>query len=366
MNVCDGLLKELPCDKSGLGYTREPVSQHGNTLYLMKQQGQNFPDVVDGEYYFIRVQGCDTCCETMRVVSKHGDTLTVERNNPCPCISSNAKVAYDAQSKAYIQAAAREIGINAASPLTYDCETNTISLDCTKLAFDSDCGCGTGGGAGGGYAGEKGEAGRDGRDGVGILSLSVRNNVLYWTDTLGNEYTAGTITAARGVQGEKGERGEQGERGEKGEKGDGLGTLRMTGKPDGTMVLALTDGEGKRTEVGSWLPPRGVGIEDATINDAGNLILTLTDDTEVDAGYVRGARGEQGEVASFSVLYKNGTVYVAGPVNAEFYLRAGGRMLGSRVRIPSSGVWSGANPNTGAETLIEVVHNGGVVALGYF
>jgi len=70
------------------------------------------------------------------------------------------------------QASARGIGINVKSPLEYDCETNTLSLDCNKLATDSDCGCGSGQNkTGEGRRGPQGPAGRNGADGISITDV---------------------------------------------------------------------------------------------------------------------------------------------------------------------------------------------------
>lgn len=38
----------------------------------------------------------------------------------------------------------------------------------------------------------------------------------------------------------------------------------------------------------------GVGIASAIVNEEGNLIITLTDDSEINAGYVKGADGKDG------------------------------------------------------------------------
>lgn len=367
MNVCPIRLQTLPCGLQGYGYLSTPVRSTDTVLRLMNGHGAFFPALQGGQYFFVTVQGCDGCCETMRVTARDGDVLTVVRTDICDCINSNARVTYDAGSREYIQAIAREIGINTVSPLNYDCETHTLSIDCNKLATDSDCGCGSGTGtAGGGLRGPQGPAGRDGADGVGIERFSIDgNNTLYWTNTVGKTYTIGTLTAPRGEKGEKGDKGDTGPQGPQGPAGTDAGTISMS-EVAGVFTLQLTKPDGTNKVIGSWQPVAGVGIEDANVNSDGNLIIDLTNGTQANAGYVIGPRGPVGEVASFGVLYRNGTVYVNGPVGAEFYLRRSGTMLGGRQTIPSGGVAQMANPNTGAEALIEVVHNGGVVALGWF
>lgn len=42
----------------------------------------------------------------------------------------------------------------------------------------------------------------------------------------------------------------------------------------------------------------GKGIQSATINDSGHLILTLTDGTKLDAGVAKGAQGPKGDTGA--------------------------------------------------------------------
>lgn len=368
MNVCTARLQELPCDLRGFGYLAEPVRLNDTTLLLMKGQGEYFPAITGDQFFFVNVEGCKGCCEHMRVTARDGDRLTVERTGRCDCINSNAKVSYDYTSKHYIQAIAREIGLNVLSPLTYDCETNTVGIDCTKLAQDSDCGCGSGNNAPGtGPRGPRGESGRDGTDGVGVRSISIdATNTLSYTDTLGRTYTIGTVTAAQGPKGDKGDVGEPGPQGPPGIKGDSVGQLSMRDNSDGTFSLILTDGNGQVTEVGSWTPPAGPGIADMNINANGELIVELTTGVQINAGVTIGPRGPVGPAASFDVTYVNGQVYVAGPAGAEFWFIRQGTQLGPRLFIPADGIWYGNNPNTGVPTVIGVRTAGGVVAVGYF
>ncbi len=82
---------------------------------------------------------------------------------------------------------------------------------------------------------------------------------------------------------------------------DGVGVKDATINDKGELVLTLTDNTtinagkvtGDGTPGGDGLD--GVGIKDATINADGHLILTLTDDKTIDAGLVRGADGQNAE-----------------------------------------------------------------------
>lgn len=369
MNACKQRLQTLPCDKLGYGYTSNPLGTSDTKLHLMRNQGNAFPPLAEGQYFFVVVKPCDNeCCETMRVIARDGDVLTVERTNACDCIGSNARVSYLDYGREYVQALAREIGLNTVAPLVYNCETNTLSLDCTKLNMGGDCGCGSGKEeAGGGRRGPQGERGADGKDGVSVSSIAIdATNTLSWTDSKGKTHTIGTVLPPQGQKGEKGDAGERGPIGPAGPQGEGAGSISMErDEATGTFTLYITNGEGVKRSLGSWKPEAGVGIADMTVTD-GNLEVTLTDGNKVNAGSIVGPRGPQGQTASFSMLYSGGRVYIGGPAKAEVYLRKDGEMLGTRQQIPDNGLLVIDNPNTAAEAVIELIHNNGVVALGQF
>ena len=368
MNTCPTRLQTLPCALRGYGFLSAPVRRGDVTLRLMKGQGAYFPELRGDQFFFVTVEGCDGCCEHMRVTARDGDLLTVERGNGCDCINSNARVSYDYTSREYIQAIAREIGINVISPLTYDCETHTLGIDCNKLAQDSDCGCGSGQNKSGeGRRGPQGEAGRDGADGISVAKITIDEyNTLRWVDSKQRQHTIGTITAAQGPKGEKGESGPPGPQGPAGLQGEGAGTISMVKEDNGEYALLLTEPDGTNKTIGTWKPVAGVGIKDMNIEKNGHLIVELTDGVKLDAGSAAGPKGEKGDTASFSMLYRAGTVYIAGPVGEEVYMVQNGDILGTRTTIPASGVLSIPNPNAGAEGLVSLVHNSSVVALGWF
>ena len=83
------------------------------------------------------------------------------------------------------------------------------------------------------------------------------------------------VEAIRGEKGDKGDPGPTGEQGPKGDKGDtGVGK-------DGKDGVAGKDGaDGSDGE-------DGVGVQDATVDFDGHLVLTLTNGEEVDAGSVK-------------------------------------------------------------------------------
>ena len=84
------------------------------------------------------------------------------------------------------------------------------------------------------------------------------------------------VEAIRGEKGDKGDPGPTGEKGPKGDKGD-TGPAGTSGKDgvDGKDGADGKDGED------------GVGVQDATVDFDGHLVLTLTNGEEVDAGSVK-------------------------------------------------------------------------------
>jgi hypothetical protein len=87
------------------------------------------------------------------------------------------------------------------------------------------------------------------------------------------------IQAVEAVRGEKGDKGDPGPTGEKGPKGDkgNTGPAGISGK-DGVNGKDGTDGKDGED---------GVGVQDATVDFDGHLVLTLTNGEEVDAGSVK-------------------------------------------------------------------------------
>lgn len=215
MNACPSLIHTLACHESGKGYLRSSWTG-GNRLQLFKDDGEQFPAILTpGGFYFVTVQDkCTGKCETVQVKGRDGDDLIIESTSPDHCYPTNSIVQYHLGAQ-FIRAVAREIGLNVKDPLVYDCATNTLSIDCHKLAMDPDCGCGGTGlgapGAGNPGAGLPGPPGRNGNDGVGIRSIELGpNNELYVTLTDSRVITAGIIKTVKGDRGDTGAQGRDG------------------------------------------------------------------------------------------------------------------------------------------------------------
>lgn len=115
-----------------------------------------------------------------------------------------------------------------------------------------------------------GTAGKDGSDGKSAYELAVDNG---YTGTQ-EEWLASLV-------GQKGDKGDQGDKGD-----DGLSAFEIYQKyhPEytGTEEDWLETLKGESGAAGE----QGVGIKNAYINEEYHLILILTNDTEIDAGYV--------------------------------------------------------------------------------
>lgn len=266
--ACDKPLIFLSCDSSGQARTAQAVNPNDTVIQLMRGQGSRFPEVPNGKWFYIRVVGCDSCCETMRVVGRDGDKLHVQRGfgTQCTCIKSNSLITYTTDTQYFFEDLLSVLPLNVADPLKYNCETNTLSVDCAKL-FSSKCGgCGCEGtsniaaaenpapaGGGGGGAGLRGPKGDRGDAGVGIQTMNVSaTKRLIVTLTDGRLIDAGMVPTAAGVPGERGAPGEKGEKGEKGDAGTSLVEFTMQ---NGNLIAAMSNGESKN--LGSVIGPQG-------------------------------------------------------------------------------------------------------------
>ena len=146
--------------------------------------------------------------------------------------------------------------------------------------------------------GDKGEQGDTGATGVGVKSVAIDddgNLIITLTDD--TVYNLGKVTEA------KGDKGDQGDKGDKGDTGaTGVGVKSVTIDEDGNLIITLTDdtvhnagkvnasnGENGRNGAD------GVGIENAVVDENGNLIITLSDGTVHNLGKVTGEKGDAGK-----------------------------------------------------------------------
>ena len=226
--ACNNNLVFISCEYSGIGFTSKAVPEDATRIQLMKGHGKNFPPVTKGSHFYITVEGCNSCCETMRVVGIDGDVLEVERNlgDACTCIKSNAKVSYTSSNKEFFEDINGVIPLNVQSPLKFDCATNTLSVDCASL-FKAGCGGGCDCGEGG--CDECGDKPND----------------------------AGTTSGLRGPKGAKGDNGETGRQGDAGVAGDSAAKI-ATARADGLdLVFTLSDDSVVRAQNAIPAPLKG-------------------------------------------------------------------------------------------------------------
>ena len=181
-----------------------------------------------------------------------------------------------------------------------------------------------------GEKGDKGDTGADGKNGVSVAKTEINNKgelVITLSDNTvsnlgvvvgakGDKGDKGD-TGAQGIQGEQGIQGVQGEKGDTGAAGkDGVGietitidngNLKITLTNETTLDLGSIKGEtgaqgiqgekGDKGETGAT-GEAGVGIASADINAYGELVLIYTDGSDTNLGVVVGAKGEKGDTGA--------------------------------------------------------------------
>ena len=133
--ACSPRYVGLPCPLSGVGYSAAAVSLGAASITLQAGHGAFFPAVSAGQFFFAEMtDACGDCCETVRVTGKTGDILQIVRDAPGCCFASNSRVRYVSHTRDAVLAIAEEVPINVVPPLQYDCETRTLSINCSMLA----------------------------------------------------------------------------------------------------------------------------------------------------------------------------------------------------------------------------------------
>jgi len=118
-----------------------------------------------------------------------------------------------------------------------------------------------------------------------------------------------------GLQGERGPQGEQGIQGNVGPQGErGIqGNVGATGATGATGPQGIQGNAGVNGTNGQ----DGIGVSTATVT-SGNLIITLSDDTQINAGNVvgpqgpQGERGEAGNATTGNIVFDGNQLYVGG------------------------------------------------------
>lgn len=348
----------LPCSRTGKGFTAKALEPNGTRLQLMGGHGNHFPDLSNGGHFYVRVAGCDSCCEVMKVIGKDTDVLIIDRNygTQCTCIHSNALVQYSLDNQWAYEDLSQYIPLKVTDPLTWNCETNTLGVDCSKLFSEEcgSCGCdceggehaGEGNGTGGG-TGLRGEKGDRGDQGIGISNMAVSAaGMLMVTLTDGRTISAGKLPQAKGVPGERGERGLPGPQGDQGEPGRSISRAE---RRDNKLIIVMDDGfevdlgdvtgppgpKGDQGEPG----PKGDRGEDGKIPyivyvaGSKNGRIFGPANTRIQVGYMTKDKADKMEVPSASV-----TVVTDGNGNASIPLIPAGNFIEYRVNSRLVGI----------------------------
>jgi len=136
--------------------------------------------------------------------------------------------------------------------------------------------------------------GDTGATGVGISSATITNNELILTKTDSTTVNAGNVRGAQGIQGP-------------------AGTITVgavaTGA-EGTDVLVTNTGTGSAATLNFTIPKgdTGLGIYSALVDSDGNLIITLTDSTTINAGSTVGPTGPQGAKGDTGLSITSGSI----------------------------------------------------------
>lgn len=344
--ACEKPLIFLPCGLTGEARTAQAVNPSDTVIQLMNGQGSRFPQVPAGKWFYIRVVGCDGCCETMRVVGRDVDKLHVQRGfgTQCTCIKSNSFLTYTTDTQYFYEDILSVLPLNVADPLHYNCETNTISVDCSKLHSSKCGGCGCEGtsdtaaaenGNVVGTGGLRGPQGDKGDQGVGISSMVISaTKRLIVTLTDGRVVDAGSVPTAQGLPGPRGDKGDQGEKGDKGDPGVGITTFSLQ---DGNLMATMTDGQSKN--LGSVIGPQGKQGIQGVAGPQGVNFSYVEDNTD---GYLCGASGS--------------TVKLV-------LLTPNGEEDGGTFEIPPAGYIKMRKLNVTTKTPVIIRHNGTTMAI---
>lgn len=161
-----------------------------------------------------------------------------------------------------------------------------------------------------GAAGADGEDGATGAAGVGVAKVEIVDGVLYiyYTNDPDTAVEVGPVKGEKGDKGDKGDTGAAGQDGQDGAPGadgkDGIGIKEITTKDaedgDGFYIVITKDDE-TETKLGPIKDGEdgangadGVGITNVEIDAEGNLVLTMTNGTTLNAGNVKGEKGDTG------------------------------------------------------------------------
>ena len=218
-----------------------------------------------------------------------------------------------------------------------------------------------------GPKGDTGATGATGAQGIqGPIGLTGPQGNTGATGATGAQGVAGPkgdtgATGAQGVKGDTGATGPQGAQGDTGATGVGVSAASVNGT--GHLIITKTDSttvdagsvigpKGDTGATGAQGPqgstgPAGLGVYSAVVDGSGNLQITLTDASNINAGSVIGPQGPQGAAGPAGRSIANGGVVVDSGGNLQVTLSDGTTINAGKVVGPQGN--TGATGATGAQ-----------------
>ena len=219
-----------------------------------------------------------------------------------------------------------------------------------------------------GIQGIKGDTGEQGPAGLSVTSASVNSfGRLLIVKSDNSTVDAGSVVGPQGAQGLKGDTGEAGATGPAGSNGtsgtNGVGITTAAVNGSGNLIITKTDSStvdagsviGPKGDTGSTgaqgpqgsTGPAGLGIYSVVVDGDGNLQVTLTDASTINAGSTVGPQGPQGAAGPAGRSIANGGVVIDAGGNLQITLTDGVTInAGSAVGPQGS---TGATGATGAQ-----------------
>ena len=219
-----------------------------------------------------------------------------------------------------------------------------------------------------GIQGIKGDTGEQGPAGLSVTSASVNSfGRLLIVKSDSSTVDAGVVVGPQGAQGLKGDTGDAGATGPAGSNGtsgtNGVGITTAAVNGSGNLIITKTDSStvdagsvigptGSTGSAGAQGPqgstgPAGLGIYSVVVDGDGNLQVTLTDASTINAGSTVGPQGPQGAAGPAGRSIANGGVVIDAGGNLQITLTDGVTInAGSAVGPQGS---TGATGATGAQ-----------------
>lgn len=347
--TCKFNLRTLPCDRLGLARTSQAIHKESTKIQLQAGGGSHFPQLDPDEYFYVKLKGCNSCCEVMKVIGVERDVLTVEREQgkQCECINANATVEYSIDNHRVYEDMMNHIPLTVTDPLVWNCENNTLSVDCTKLfskgcggcdCEDTDTGSSDGPSGSGVASGLRGEKGPKGDQGVGISSVAISPaGRLLITLSSGAVVDAGKLPTAKGTVGAEGPVGPRGEQGPEGEPGRGIQVARVNGD---NLQITFDDGD---------------------VFDAGNVRGPQGDKGDQGDQGPKGDRGDRGLNASIVKAGEQYYIYYQPNTDLTFMSEDGSELGTTRTDKDGLGKWAITNPTPG---LVKIMVGETLVGIG--